>query len=179
MRLLRAPVVILCSLGGCGPVAEGGDAHVPGEYLGAYAVDATLEQSTCGAGALNAPNLWQFEVRLSQYESSLYWLNGAEAIHGRLAADGSTFSFETKVRVEVQPSKPGFAGCTIFRLDRAKGKLEHGADDVAGFSGEIGFGYAPEAGSDCGGVVGVAGGFATLPCELSYTMQAERLPDPR
>jgi hypothetical protein len=164
---------------GCSDLVGGGkDAKIPGEPLGTFHVIGQLESSTCGPGALGATDLWEFDVRLSRDGGDLYWLNGAEAIPGRIAADGKSFAFDTRVAVQAIPAGKGQPGCTIVRNDSASGSLSSATTDVASFSGRLRFGYSPQAGSDCGPLVGVDGGFAGLPCEMSYLLEAARTHGP-
>jgi hypothetical protein len=169
--------VIATALAACSD-APVGDPHAPGEQLGTFAVAASLAESTCGAGALGAPDRWQFEVRLSRSGSYLYWLNGREAIPGTIARDGASFSFDSLVRVEVEPAERGDAGCTLVRTDRATGKLALDDDGANGFDADLVYGYTAEAGSDCTSVIAVEGGFHRLPCEIGYRLEAERLDGP-
>ena len=174
MRRLAFGVLALGALG-CSDIVGGGkDAKVPGEPLGTFHVIATLESSTCGPGALGSTDLWEFDVKLSREARDLYWLNGKEAIPGRIAADGISFAFDTRAAVEAIPAANGQAGCTIVRSDTANGVLSSPSTDVSSFSGRMRFGYAPSPGSDCLSVVGVDGGFASLPCEMSYLVDAAR-----
>jgi hypothetical protein len=173
-------LLVSIALSGCSDLVGGGrDAKIPGEPLGTFHVIGQLEASTCGPGALGATDLWEFDVRLSRDGADLYWLNGAEAIPGRIAADGTSFAFDTRVAVAAIPAEKGHPGCTIVRSDSASGSLSSATTDVASFNGRMRFGYSPQAGSDCSAVVGVDGGFATLPCEMSYLIEATRtkLPD--
>lgn len=172
--MVTAASLVLAACSGA-PV---GDPHAPGEPLGTFAVAATLDESTCGAGALGAPERWEFEVRLSRSGGYLYWLNGREAIPGTLDRDGVSFSFESRVRVEVEPDRPGNAGCTVERSDRAEGELTPSGDGASGFDANLAYGYAAKVDSDCASVIGVEGGFARLPCSIGYRLDAERLAEP-
>jgi hypothetical protein len=149
-------------------MGKAGDAKIPGDLLGDYAIEAELESSTCGEGALGSQERWNFDVRLSRQGSALYWLNGREAISGLISSDGASFAIETTVRVQAQPAGRGHPGCAIWRADRTTGKLLGQGSDVPGFTGELAFAYAPEQKSDCSQLLGVEGGFAGLPCEMSY-----------
>jgi hypothetical protein len=163
----------------CSDLAGGGkDAKIPGEALGTYHVIAALETSTCGPGALGSTDLWEFDVKLSRDGNDLYWLNGEEAIPGRIAADGTSFAFDTRAVVQAIPVGKGHPGCAIVRSDTANGTLSSASVDVASFSGRMRFGYMPQAGSDCTTLVGVEGGFAFLPCEMSYLVKADRTASP-
>lgn len=179
--MLRQSLVLVSVLGalGCSDLVGGGkDAKTPGESLGTFHVIGQLESSTCGPGALGSTDLWEFDVRLSRDGNDLYWLNGAEAIPGRIAADGVSFAFDTRVAVEAIAPAKGQPGCTILRNDSANGSLSSSSTDVSSFDGRMRFGYMPAAGTDCTGLVGVEGGFAGLPCEMAYLIEAARSAPP-
>jgi hypothetical protein len=170
---------LTCTLG-CSDIVGGGkDAKTPGEPLGTFHVIGQLESSSCGPGALGSSDLWEFDVRLSRDGNDLYWLNGAEAIPGRIAADGVSFAFDSRVAVDVIPAGKGHPGCMIVRSDTAQGELSSPGIDVVSFTGRMRFGYAPSAASDCSSVVGVDGGFAILPCDMSYLVEAARTAAPQ
>jgi hypothetical protein len=154
------------------------DAKIPGEELGAYRVSAELDNSSCGPGALGSTESWQFSVRLSRDGPDLFWLNGAEAICGQVAADGVSFAFETAVRAELQPPQGTQPGCAVLRTDRAAGRLSDPGLDVRSFAAELSYHYAAEAESDCSNLLGSPGGLATLPCEMTYCLQATRSTQP-
>jgi hypothetical protein len=165
----------LCALAACQELGNGKDPKIPGDLLGGYHVIGELEQSSCGPGALGSTDIWEFDVRLSRDARDLYWLNGREAILGYIAADDVSFRFDTRVATELSPSRPGRPGCSIVRVDQASGTLAAAGLDVPSFDGRIRFGYfaaTPEV--DCSGLVGVPGGLAALPCELTYGLDGLR-----
>jgi hypothetical protein len=152
------------------------DAHddVPGDLLGMYKVDALMEESSCGPGALGAPDHWSFDVKLSRDDSNIYWNNGDEALEGSLSS--AIFSFTSEVSIPVREAKPGRPGCTLWRQDAARGTLVAGADesDVPGFDGSLTYSFAQESGSDCNDAMAEVG-LAQLPCSVRYTMTATRV----
>lgn len=173
MRWYVLAPVVLCW--GC-EFGEG-DAKVPGEPLGTFNVVAELDTTSCGAGAMGSTDVWEFEVKLSKDFDQVFWLNGREVIPGTLASDGESFEFDTRVAVEVLEPKAGFQGCTLNRQDRASGKLGFDDETVVGFDGRLTFAYIPSSESDCTPLIGVDGGFSTLPCEMRYDFEAERTPE--
>ena len=151
------------------------DAHEPGDRLGTYHATGKLAQDSCQAGVLGVSNDWQFDLKLSRESHTLYWLNGEEAIPGTIANDGVSFGFQSGVEVTLQAPKGAQPGCVILRTDRASGKLSSASTtDVPRFSADMSFEYAVKRGSECAGFVGVEGGFAGLPCQVSYTLTAKR-----
>ncbi|MBX3181745.1 MAG: hypothetical protein KIT72_12225 [Polyangiaceae bacterium] len=153
------------------------DARIPGDPLGTFQVTARLTDSSCGPGALGSEDLWEFQVELAADGAEIYWLNGDDPVAGRLAADQVSFAFDSAGTVQLIEPRPGMPGCAVTRTDRASGVLD-AAGDVRGFSGSLSYGFVPGAGSDCSEAIGVEGGFYTLPCEIRYTMRAERIAAP-
>jgi len=163
-------LLFLC--GGC--VGHAQDAHEPGDRLGTYHASSALTSDTCQAAVLAASADWQFDVKLSRQESTLYWLNGQEAIPGTIAKNGTTFHFESGVEVTLQAAQGARVGCVIERTDSATGELSSKGSDVLTFTADMRFGYAVKAGSQCSGFIGVEDGFASLPCQVDYSLTARR-----
>ncbi|HEY4105766.1 MAG TPA: hypothetical protein VGM44_17825 [Polyangiaceae bacterium] len=164
-------ILFLCA--GC--VGHGQDAHEPGDRLGTFHATGTLSGDTCQASAiLGETSSWAFDVQLSRDGSTLYWLNGEEAIPGTIAEDGESFAFQSGVEVTLQAAEGARPGCTVARSDVASGVLGSSTIDVASFTVNMSFAYSAEAGSVCSNWVGVAGGFASLPCTVSYNLTAMR-----
>lgn len=172
---LRVPLLLVClASGGCLEFGKVDDAKQPGDLLGTYDVTAKLEQSTCGNGAFGSTESWRFQVKLSRLESDLYWLNGREAIVGSIGKDDRSFSFDSRVDVDIPPEESGDAECRIRREDTASGKLSDDGTDVEEFDGELSFRYSIIDDASCEGFLLSPGAPARLPCTLSYTMQATR-----
>jgi hypothetical protein len=179
---MRAPtrafrVLFLCCLAsaGCMEVGDAAleqqDPKAPGEALGFFAIDGRLSEDSCGSQSLGAPEEWSFEVKLSRDGSTLYWLNGREAIVGEIDKSGS-FAFETHVDLPLSEPRGAFKGCTIVRRDSAVGSL---ASKQASLSAKLSYGYQAKAGSDCSEyVTGTSGMPEALPCKLTYTLQGEK-----
>ena len=173
-RLPVAAASVVAGLG-CGDVLADRDGRVFGDDLGTFHVVAEREQTTCGDGAVGAPSHWEFDVRLSREERTLYWNTGAAAVEGTVDADGVSFSISSQTRVEIAPPEPEiFAGCVVMREDEATGALDAPGLEVGGFEATLSYAFAPEGDSDCQMLVGVPGGFSELPCEMAYTASASR-----
>ncbi len=173
-RLALAALAALAALGCSG----NGHGAYPGDDLGTYEVVGQLQDAECGEGALGASDPWTFDIHLSRADRELFWLNGREAIAGRVEADGVSFSFETRVEVTVAPAGKGHAACIVSRADRASGTLSSADTEVLAFEGNLGFEYSLVGDSDCSGLVGVPGGFEKLPCRMSYALSATRTTPP-
>jgi hypothetical protein len=168
--------LFLCTVvvsGGC--VGHAQDAHEPGDRLGTYHATGTLLGDSCQAAVLGVNRDWQFDVKLSRQSHTLYWLNGQEAIPGTIASDGVSFGFESGVEVTLQAARGARPGCVIERTDNASGTLSSSSTtDVPRFDVDMSFDYQVKSGSECAAFVGVEGGFASLPCRVSYTLSAKR-----
>ena len=160
-------------LGGCLEFGKVDDAKAPGDLLGVYSVVGTLDDTTCGAGALAAEDPWSFEVKLSRYQRDLYWLNGREAIVGSIEKDGRSFAFDTRVEIEVQAPLRGHPGCVISRVDRARGELSADDTDVESFEGSLSFDFSATPGSDCLDWM-AAESVPQIPCSVDYELDADR-----
>lgn len=173
----RSPLVILLGLasGACGDTT--GDAKVPGEPLGRFAITGTLSEDECRATVLGVVDPWSFELRLSRLHDDLYWLNGREAIAGRLGSDERSFEFDTQVDWVFEAPRGTKPGCTIARRDLAGGKLHPNAAEPERLSAEIAFIYDVRSGSDCSDIVGVSGGFSRLPCRVTFDLSGTLLSD--
>lgn len=170
MRALACAILLLCP--GC--VGRGQDAHEPGDRLGTYHASGALVSDTCQASVLGVTSNWAFDVKLSRQADTLYWLNGEEAIPGSIASDGRSFDFQSGVEVTLATAQGANPGCIIERTDAASGKLSSPSADVKSFSVQMTFAYAARSSSECAGFVGVEGGFAGLPCQVSYNLSGTR-----
>jgi hypothetical protein len=164
----------------CGCVAPGEqelddqDPHQPGDELGSFAMTGKLGADDCGADALNAPQTWSFQVKLSRNGSTLYWLNGREAIVGDIDKSGR-FAFETHLDVPLSEKHGAAKGCTIVRHDSASGMLESSSTSL---NGKLSYAYEATTESDCSEfTTGTNGQPLALPCRLTYALDGARIAD--
>lgn len=177
-RLTILSITSALALSGCAEAFGDKDAHQPGTQLGRFHVTAAQKSSSCGEGALGAVASWEFDVELARGARSLFWDNGAEVITGELMTDAVSFRFESGVLIDMRTEEDaGMPPCTIERRDVSSGVLDSETDDVTGFEGTLGYGFAPSLDSLCSDLV-VGGSeqplFAALPCAMSYDLTAER-----
>jgi hypothetical protein len=168
--------VAACAVGGCvqpGEQAEDDqNPHQPGDALGSFAVTGKLGDDSCGAESLNAPQTWSFEVKLSREGSTLYWLNGREAIVGDIDKSGH-FAFETHLDLPLAEKHGAAKGCTIVRHDAASGAL---ASSSSSLSGKLSYAYDATSDSDCSEfTTGTSGAPYALPCQLTYALTGDRI----
>lgn len=146
--------------------------HQPGDALGTFAITGKLGDDSCGADSLNAPSTWSFEVKLSREGSTLYWLNGREAIVGDIDKSGS-FAFETHLDVPLAAQRGAAKGCTVVRRDAARGTLSGSSSSL---SGQLSYAYDETGNSDCAALVtGTSGAPLLLPCRMTYDLRGERI----
>ncbi len=150
------------------------DPHQPGDALGSYAITGKLRDDGCGAASLDAPARWSFQVKLSRLGSTLYWLNGREAIVGDIDKAGR-FAFQSRVAVPLTQPHGAVKGCTVVRRDAATGTL---SDSQTSLSAELTYAYDAATGSDCSdAALGSDGLPLALPCQLSYALSGDRVAD--
>jgi hypothetical protein len=143
------------------------DPHQPGDELGSFAMIGKLGADDCGADALNAPQTWSFQVKLSRNGTTLYWLNGREAIVGDIDKSGR-FSFETHLDLPLSGKRGAARGCTIVRRDSASGTL---ASSSTSLSGKLTYAYEATSDSDCLELItGTEGSPVALPCSMTYAL---------
>jgi hypothetical protein len=171
-RALHSASIALL-IAGCGDGQN--DAKTPGEELGTFAMTGTLARDDCEAAVLGVVDPWEFKVRLSRFVDDFYWLNGREAISGELLPDERSFRLETAVDVELTQPRRGRLGCTLTRRDRASGKVLPSANDARAVDAEISFMYETRSGSDCSEIIGISGGFSSLPCRVDFYLAGERV----
>lgn len=145
--------------------------HEPGDAIGSFAVVGKLKDDSCGADNLSAPAKWSFNLKLSRKGSTLYWLNGREAITGEIDKSGR-FAFETRLEVPLSQQRGAIKGCIMVRSDSASGKLTSSEEEL---TGELSYAYSVAKGSDCTEyALGAEGQPLTLPCSLSYSLSGAR-----
>lgn len=181
MRFLLL-LAALPALAGCGEIFGNKDAHQPGEALGTFHVVGTRASSTCGEGALGSGANWEFDVELAREGDALYWDNGAQIVVGSLAADGVSFLIETGVVVDMRSEETlAYPPCSLERRDAASGALKDGGEEegVLGFSATLSYSFSPTADSECWDLIeGEAPTFTSLPCTMSYALEATRAAAP-
>lgn len=145
----------------------GKDPYNPGTALGTFHAKAALTDASCGG---NPPNPWEFDLKLSQDKSNLYWVQGGLPVQGTLDAAGH-FTLSQASTSQVSAADKTHGACLITRTDTLAGDLADGG--VAnGFSGTLTYGFAPTDGADC--VAQIGGTFNALPCAIRYDLTAVR-----
>ena len=145
------------------------DGRAFGDDLGRFRTAAVLDSSTCGVGALGAPENWEFDVVLSRDVSRLYWNTNATAIEGTVDAKGR-FSFVAENVVNAGSAQNAKATCTIVRKDTANGTFDD-PQTARAFDGSLEYAFAPQGTADCSEVMAESG-LLTLPCSMSYRLDA-------
>ncbi len=169
---LLVSVVFACS---------GKDPYNPGTPLGTYKVTGTLASNSCGDTG-TAPDPWLFDVKLARDPSTLFWLQGGPPVSGALDTQTHAKLMTSDTRtVHEADARRGISLCALTREDILDATLATPAAGTAatvdGFTGGLTYRFSATEGSDCGDQLGVAGGgFAALPCTVSYILSARRTP---
>jgi hypothetical protein len=154
----------------CSGVFAKDDGRALGDDLGRFRIAAVLDESTCGANALGAPENWEFDVILSRDASRLFWNTNAAAIEGNVD-DRGRFSFETQNVINAGSSEDPRNSCTIVRKDRANGAFDD-PKTARAFDGSLEYSFSPQGTADCSDAM-AENGLLTLPCSMSYRLAAE------
>jgi hypothetical protein len=175
-RFTATPIVRAALFGlvtGC----IGTDRLRPGESIGAFSVTAKLVANTCGSVATDP---WAFEIRLRHEGSTLYWVQGDAPVAGTVDATAHAV-LRTSV---TQTLREGRADgktkpCTLVRSDELDVRLRtRDLATLTAFAGDLRYRFAPTEESSCDEEVVASGGpYATLPCDVHYTLQAQRSGD--
>ena len=148
---------------GCGSTDEGK----------LFDVTATLADSTCGSGAVNAKDDWTFQVRLKKDSSTLTWydVDSGTTTEGTIS-DGK-FSVSAANNYVVTAGSDSSTGCTVRRHDSYSGDATlDKSSNLTKLEGDIVFKYSQATGYNCDSLIGTSDGFDDLPCEVDYTFVA-------
>jgi hypothetical protein len=166
-----AAVVVASLLGGtaCSGVLAKGDGRAIGDDIGRFSIDATLETSTCGDGAIGGPSSITFDVFLSESPPRVYWNSGADSVEGDLARDGVHFDFHSEKVVTLPGSESAADTCTIVRSDASSGALDD-PNAARRLTGSLEYRFAIQGRSDCTAAL-AENGVNALPCSMRYRME--------
>jgi hypothetical protein len=158
LPLLVATALVACS--GTRDVRE------PGEKLGTFIVNGKLVATTCG----KADPTFRYEVRLSREGDKLYWAQGSTPVVGSIDGALVRMEVETSALVSPKDERSGSPGCTMVRRDTLAAELE--GEPVQRFSGAIVYAFDVAQGDCAGELAAVGGAYATLPCTMTYEIDA-------
>ncbi len=150
---------------------SGKDPYNPGTPLGVFHVKGKLASNACAAPD-QVPDPWEFEVKLSRDAATLYWIQGGLPVQGHLDANAHAQMTASDSReIRAADPKHNVSGCTLRRDDHLDATL--GGEPVTAFKGTLSYTFSPTEESDCSDqITGAGGGFATLPCKVSYELTA-------
>jgi len=138
-----------------------------------FKVTAALADSTCGTGAADAKDDWNFEIRLKKNDSTLTWydVTNSTSTDGTISDD--KFSVSDANDYVVTSASATSVGCTVRRHDSYTGTptLDK-SGTITKLEGDIVFKYSQVTGYDCDPLIGATDGFDDLPCEVDYTFAA-------
>lgn len=193
MNARVAPLAALALLAACQ-----GDEPVS---LGRFRVVATRATLTCGPQSMSFDPRVEYVVDLGVRQGALRWQpSGATTVTGSWSAPSRAFRVVLEQDIAALPPdrRLEYPGCALRRADVIEGVVDFEADGGAGDGGAqvdggagdggagapratsfrgtetIVFGALP--GSDCRPLIGAAEGtFSTLPCEVTYRLEATRM----
>lgn len=175
--LLPAALAALGFLGAGSFACIGKDPYAPGTGIGIFHVTAALDTSSCG----DAPNPWEFDIRLRHDHNILYWVQGGEPVGGVLDANATTDLTSTDTeQLRAADAQHHVPACVMSRTDAVHVALAGGgtttlASDpspATAFAGTLEYSFAADPSSDCSDQ-----GYAALPCTVKYTLAAKRTGD--
>jgi hypothetical protein len=169
MRRLRSAVVLPCAaLVLC---CSGKDPYNPGTSLGVFHVEGKLTTNACAAPD-QVPDPWEFDVKLSQDGSTLYWIQGGLPVQGHLDASSHT-TLTSSGTTDLRPGDAGVSGCSLTREDTLDARFA-GSPFVA-FEGTLTYAFSATSDSDCSDQLAQAGGgFSILPCQVVYSIRGAK-----
>jgi hypothetical protein len=177
MRRAISAAALAALTAACVGACIGKDPYSPGTGLGTFHVTAKLVATSCG----QAPDPWEFDVKLATDPGTLYWIQGDVPVTGKL--DGTTHeaSMMETTTVPVVTDKAGNHACILERDDAFSATLtpDTAADKpgaYSAFSGKLSYTFKVGDGStDCSTQLASSGGpYPTLPCSVAYTLTATR-----
>jgi hypothetical protein len=181
-ELVSAASFLFVTVAGAG--CTGKDPYAPGTALGTFRVDAALTSSTCG----DAPNPWSFDVRLAHDGATVFWIQGGAPIEGKLDATTKSVKLSSRSEETVRPAdaKAKLGACVLAREDALEVQLADAtgapladASAATAFKGTLIYRFAPLQGADCSDQVAEGrGGYAALPCAVTYAVTAVRTKAP-
>lgn len=165
MKLASQSIAVLVSAFGLFAVTQ---CAMPGNTLGIYHVDASVQTNTCGAG-LGAPSPWKFNVELSLAATKLYWnsMDGSPLLVGEIS--GKAVSLDDTEGGSADSAPDGAPGpCTMERVETISLTLDSSSKPRS-FNGTLTYAFSVVSGSDCSDQMSAQGGiYDTLPCTLTY-----------
>lgn len=172
--LSRLAATSLLLAAACVPIQGASEQEL--EPIGAFALSAELDSSSCGeeTDVSIAPAI-ELEVSLSRLGRSLVWEVGKSRWVGTLEEDERSFvvrsAYEVDVTLESEDPNDERAGCVVRRVEEIRGKLD---EDDRSFAGRIAYRYEAREGSDCGPELSAEPPLVeALPCEAKYEARGE------
>jgi hypothetical protein len=96
--------------------------ELPGEVVGTYRITMTLEENSCGAGAINLLDGHRYSVELRSDMKRGYWhVPGQPPLKGEY--DAPNFRFENAGIVASEGPDAGPRGCSLRQVDRLTGRV--------------------------------------------------------
>jgi hypothetical protein len=161
---LLLPLSALLGYAGCNPPS--GDP---------FHVQATLSSETCGSGAVEPEDEWEFDIRLERDDSVLTWYDESSGTESRgRIDDDDEFSVSESGSYTLTEATTTSNGCTVRRHVRYSGDIDFdGESEIQSLDGTIVLEYSEATGYDCDELIGSSDGFDDLPCKVTYEFTAD------
>jgi hypothetical protein len=146
----------------------------PGTPVGTFNVASALTTNSCGGTVADA-DPGSFGVTISNDQGIVYWFpdTGGTSSSGSINSS-RTVSITEVVADDVDQTEAGAGACTLQRNDTLSFTLAAGAAP-ASFTGSYSFTVAAAAGASCADqLTSAGGGYATLPCTITYSLAGTR-----
>lgn len=137
-----------------------------------FDVTATLSDTTCGTGALDAEETWEFQIKMQRDGDALVIEDIENAIQMEGSIEDEEFTLSTSDTFVVTEGTSDSAGCSVHRRDQYTGEIESVGNEISRVEGEILYTFSQATGYDCEVLVGATNGFDDLPCKIEYTFVA-------
>lgn len=147
----------------------GKDPYNPGTPLGTFRVLGTIVSNSCA----EAPNPWEFEVKLSRDDTKLYWLSGGLPAEGAIdSSSHAVLTSEDTRTLRAEDPKTKAPACILMRKDTLDTVLSK--PPVSTFIGNLTYRFEVADGADCSDqLVASGGGFEALPCQVTYRIAGQ------
>jgi hypothetical protein len=170
-------ITLTLALSGC---VQGSD--LPGDSLGSYSITGTLASNSCGAD-VGANKTWSFSANLSLDAETLYLeqtgTDDTEIASGDVdSEDGTTATLSNVVTTNIKDAYGNVGPCNLT-LATIYDVALNDASASKSFTGTATFTYSAATSvsntTNCTNQLSSEGGkYATLPCTVSYELEATR-----
>jgi hypothetical protein len=140
-----------------------------------FNVKATLSDSSCGSGAVDAKDNWDFQVRIKKDDTTFTWYDVDSAVSTQGTINDTAFSVSDSSTYAITNATGVSNGCSVRRHDSFSGDATlNKSKEIVSLEGDIVMKYSQATGYDCDSLIGATNGFDDLPCTVNYTFVATK-----